>query len=153
MLGADVLGRFDLILDAIRGTVTVSTAELPHKGQTVVLDEVMGIPIVTARIRGKEYRMFFDTGAQISYFQNKSLTDFPAAGTITDFYPGVGRFQTETYNLKVTLSETVFTVRCGILPRPLGATLMMAGAEGIVGNEILRNRTVGYFPRRHALVL
>ncbi len=29
----------------------------------------MGIPIVTASVGWSDYRMFFDTGAQISYFQ------------------------------------------------------------------------------------
>lgn len=32
-------------------------------------------------------------------------------------------------------------------------TLMMAGAQGIIGNQILTNRVVGYFPRRRLLVL
>jgi len=35
----------------------------------------------------------------------------------------------------------------------LGATLMMADAAGIIGNQILCNRIVGYFPRRRALAL
>ena len=41
----------------------------------------MGIPIVTAQIGGRAYRMFFDTGAQISYLQSDALKTFPAAGT------------------------------------------------------------------------
>jgi hypothetical protein len=32
-------------------------------------------------------------------------------------------------------------------------TLMMAGTEGIIGNEILQDRVAGYFPRRQELVL
>ena len=41
----------------------------------------------------------------------------------------------------------------GTLPGLLGMTLMMAGAQGIIGNQILTNRVVGYFPRRRLLVL
>ncbi|MBE3050163.1 hypothetical protein IMZ48_48235 [Candidatus Bathyarchaeota archaeon] len=153
LLGADILGRFDFFLDAPNGTVTISTNELEHSGVTVTLDEFMGIPIVSARIRGIDYRMFLDTGAQISYFQHDSLASFPAAGRVADFYPGVGQFQTETRNVDITLGGVEFTLRCGALPGLLGATLMMAETEGIISNQVFSNRSVGYFPRRRSLIL
>src|SRR5512139_2286875 len=127
LLGADILGCFDHIFDTGRGRLTVSTAELSHTGQRVGLDEFMGIPIVTARVGGRDYRMFFDTGAQLSYFEDDSLGDFPAAGVATDFHPSVGRFQTDTRNVAVMLGGVGFLLRCGALPGALGRTLMMAG--------------------------
>ncbi len=153
LLGADVLGRFDHLFDTTGGRLTVSTAELPHSGQPVRLDEFMGIPIVTARVDGRDYRMFFDTGAQISYFQDDSLAEFPSAGRVTDFYPGVGQFQSDTHEVPVSLGGVAFNLRCGTLPGLLVMTLMMANTEGIVGNAILSNRSVGYFPRRRTMVL
>jgi hypothetical protein len=153
LLGADVLGRFDHIVDTAGGRLTVSTTELSHSGQSVRLDEVMGIPIVTARVGSCDYRMFFDTGAQISYFQDDSLAEFPSAGSITDFYPGVGQFQTETHEVPISIGGVAFTLRCGTLPDLLGMTLMTAGTAGIVGNAVLRSRTVGYFPRRQMMLL
>ena len=153
LLGADVLGRFDHIFDTAGGRLTVSTGELPQSGQNVPLDEFMGIPIVNARVGHSDYRMFFDTGAQISYFQGDSLTECPSAGSVTDFYPGVGQFQTDTHELPVSLGGVAFTLRCGTLPGLLGMTLMMADTQGIVGNAILSNRTVGYFPRRRVMLL
>lgn len=153
LLGADVLGHFDHILNTAGGTLTISSTELEHCGQAVQLSEFMGIPILIARIAEIDYRMFFDTGAQISYFQDKSLTNFPHTGSLTDFYPGVGQFQTDTYQVDVVLSGIDFTVRCGSLPGLLGATLMMANTQGIIGSQILNNRVVGFFPRRSKLCL
>jgi hypothetical protein len=153
LLGADVLGRFDHIFDTAGGQLSVSTDELSHSGQSICLDLFMGIPIVTARIGGSDYRMFFDTGAQISYFQDDSLAEFPSAGIVTDFYPGVGQFQTDTHEVPVSLGGVTFTLRCGRLPGLLGMTLKMASSDGIIGNAILANRTVGYFPRRRMMVL
>jgi hypothetical protein len=153
LLGADILGRFDHLFDIPGGRLAVSTAELRHRGQAVRLDEFMGIPIVTARVGGRDYRMFFDTGAQISYFQDDSLAEYPSAGSVTDFYPGVGQFQTDMHDVPVSIGGIAFTLRCGTLPGLLGMTLMMASTEGIVGNAILSNRSVGYFPRRRVMVL
>lgn len=153
LLGADFLGRFDHFFDTTGGRLTISTAELSHSGQTVRLEAFMGIPIVTARVGGRGYRMFFDTGAQISYFQDGSLTEFPFAGRVTDFYPGFGQFQTDTHHVQVGLGDCAFTLRCGTLPGLLGTTLMLAGTSGIIGNQIMENRVIGYFPRRNVLCL
>lgn len=46
-----------------------------------------------------------------------------------------------------------FRVRCGQLPDLLRASLQLAGAIGILGNEILRDRTLGYFPLKKPLIL
>jgi hypothetical protein len=153
LLGADILGGFDHILDVAGGTISVSTTELKHGGQPLPLTEFMNIPILAAQISGNNYQMFFDTGAQISCFQGDALTTFPAAGRVTDFYPGCGQFHADTYRVKAHLGDQMFTLRCGLLPGLPGMTLAMAGVTGIIGNEILLHRIVGYFPRRSALCL
>jgi len=153
IMGADVLNEFDILLDAPKGQVSFAESPLDLDGVAIKTEEFMGIPIIQANIDGTARRMFFDSGAQISYLQDESLSMFPAGGMITDFYPGIGQFQTETYLVEITLGETRYTFRCGSLPGLLGMTLMMADTQGIVGNEILRNRTVGFFPRRQQLVL
>ena len=53
----------------------------------------------------------------------------------------------------MSFGGVVFTLRCGTLPGLLGMRLLVAGTQGTVGNAILKNRTVGYFPRRRVMVL
>ena len=153
LLGADVLGELDIVFDVPDETASISTGALVHDGSTVALEEVMGLPIVSVASQGVSHRMFFDTGAKISYYQDESLSEYPSAGPITDFYPGVGQFQTETHLVDLTIGGMSFALRCGSLPGPLAATLMIAGVNGIVGNEILTAQPRAYFPRRHLLVL
>jgi hypothetical protein len=153
LVGADVLGKFDHLIDVPSGTVAISKTSLDHIGVSLPLTDFMGIPILTARIAGNDYRMFLDTGAQISYFQEDSIADFPSAGTITDFLPGAGQFQTDTHQVPMSLGGVSITLRCGTLPGLLGGALMMAGVSGIVGNQLCVGRVTGYFPRRRALVL
>lgn len=153
LLGADLLGEFDHLFDVPTGRYSVSRQPLTHPGSAVELDELMGIPIVKAFIGDDHLRMFFDTGAQISYLQDDLLRDFPFAGTFTDFYPSVGRFQTDTYHVPASIAGVDFNLRCGSLPGILGNMLRAARAQGIIGNSVFENRTIGYFPRRRQLVL
>jgi hypothetical protein len=153
LLGADVLNCFDFIFDVPSATAIISTDELTHAGQSVRLDHFMGVPIMSVKIRNHVYRMFFDTGAQISYLHDRLLTDVAEIGSMTDFYPGFGQFQTKIHNVEVSLGGLKSTLCCGVLPSLLAATLVMADAAGIVGNQIIADRTVGYFPRRRLLAL
>lgn len=149
LLGADLINGFDHILDLPGETLTVSKDELQVEGTRVpITDFVMEVPIVAARIADSDYRMFFDTGAQFSFFQDDSLSDFPESGKVTDFYPGAGPFETDTHQVDLSLSDLSLTLRCGTLPGLLGQTLTIADSQGIVGNESMRDRVTGYFPRR-----
>ena len=153
LLGTDVLDNFDILLDVPSNTATISNGEIKHSGTSLNLYEFMGIPIVTALIGESEFQMFLDTGAEISYLQDEILETFPKSGPVEDFYPGFGPFETETYYAKVTLGNEQFSLRTGTLPQLLGMTLMMGGIQGILGNDIFRDRRVGYFPRRELLVI
>ena len=153
LLGGDVLNRFDHIFDLIDGQLTLSTNEAAHDGAAVPLDDCLGIPIVTARIGGRDFRMFFDTGAQISYLEPELLAGFPSLGDFVDFYPSHGRFTTQTHHVPLSLAGISFQLRCGSLPKMLSAAMSIAGTRGIVGNAVVCGRRVGYFPRRRLLVL
>lgn len=153
LLGADVLGRFDHLFDVPGGTLSLSADPLRHEGAVVPTESFMEIPIVTARVGGAPRRMFFDTGAQLSYLPAEVVRSFPPAGRAADFYPGLGRFETETHRVDLSIAGAAFTVRCGTLPELLAGLLLRAGTDGILGNEILRERRVGYFPRRGEVVL
>ena len=152
LIGADILNTFSILFDVANEKVAFSLDEIELDGDVLAVNEVMGIPIITANIGGEAKQMFFDTGAQISYFQNQSLSDYPSAGIVDEFYPGVGEFRTETHMVNTTLGTQEHLIRCGSLPELLGMTLMMAGVEGIVGNEVLIDRVVGYFPKQRQMV-
>jgi len=153
LLGTDILNHFDILFDEKGHQLSISRGELEGVGESLVLDEFMGIPILAAGIAERSARMFFDTGAQISYYQGDALSDFPAMGSVEDFYPGIGQFSTETHRVPIKLGSTDFNLCCGKLPPLLGLTLMMAETEGIIGNEIMRERRVVYLPRRKRLFL
>ena len=153
IIGMDVIKGFDILFDIPNSEIIFSPGFLNLSARNIEIDQFMDIPIVTVSIDGTTYRMFFDTGAQISYFQNESLANHPTGGILTDFYPGFGRFQTETYYIETVLGEECHTLQYGALPDLLAMSLMMANTQGIIGNKILENRTVGFSPRQRKLDL
>jgi hypothetical protein len=98
-------------------------------------------------------KLFFDTGAQVSYFQGDCLLQYPVEGTVMDFYPGLGPFSTDSFRMPIQLGGSRYRLQCGQLPKSLESALMVAETNGIVGSELLRGRCVGYFPRRQQLIL
>jgi len=127
--------------------------ELPLTGTELPLTEFMGIPIVEASIQDQGHRLFFDTGAPVSYLHDPVLADFPPLDPAEDFYPGFGQFTTDTNQLALTLGDIDLELRCGSLPGLLGMTLSMAGFSGILGNFVTADRKLGYFPKRALMVL
>lgn len=153
LVGADVLNRYDIFIDPTTQTLNVSEGELQLEGQVLQLDNVIGIPIIEAMVGENKVRMFFDTGAKLSYLDPQRINGFEPVGTEKDFYPGVGDFSTNVYDIPIMLAEETLVLRVGNLPELLQMTLMMAGTGGILGTAILRTHRVTYAPRRKTLVL
>lgn len=155
LLGTDVLNEGDLLFDFERCKLAAFDAPLPVEGEVVPFRPVMGVPLVEVTVGGQAYGFFFDTGARICYFQEEEvLAGFPRIGTDEDFYPGFGRFSTDTYRLEARLGARSFSLVTGTLPAILGLSLSMANAEGILGNEVLQGvRRLAYMPGRNRLVL
>ena len=153
IIGADIINRYDHIIDLKNNVLTVSDGDLTSAGTAQQLDFFMGVPMLSAKVGNTPCKLFFDTGAQISYYQGAIPSNAPSAGTLKDFFPLVGEFKTETYMIPAEFSGIRHTIRFGKLPGMMGMALQMAGVSGILGNEVMRNRITGYLPRRNQLIL
>ena len=69
LVGVDILNTFDVLFSINKYEVTFSKYDIDVEGDVLPIDSFMGIPIIKVNILDTEYSMFFDTGAQISYFQ------------------------------------------------------------------------------------
>ena len=152
IIGVDILNRFDVLFDVPQGRLTLATEQLDCAGNRIAMDQVQGIPVIPVTINGTPLRMFLETGAQVSYWQDRSLTSFPPAGPVTDFYPGIGQFQVETHGVVVTIGGAAFTIRCGKVPAVMAPVLRQTRTNGIIGNQLFQNRVVGFFPRKRQVV-
>jgi len=138
LIGMDVLSRFDVGFKLRRGLVKLREPVLPRSSERAVPVEIVdSVPIVTVSIDGLPRRLFFDTGAPVSYLVDASRAHRPSVGRVTDFYPGFGAFESDQYEMRVDLADHVRALRFGRLPAPLESGIRVHGVDGILGTEVL----------------
>ena len=150
LVGADVLGKYQIEIDWLSQTLTVHEEPL-GAGVGEPLRFVMGIPVISIMMNGKRVAMFFDTGAKISYAKQALIDTIPVSGSAHDFYPGFGSFETPIRQVPTSLAGADVMLTVGQLPDMLEATLLAAGVSGIVGNDIFTTYSkvnVDYLGRR-----
>jgi diguanylate cyclase (GGDEF)-like protein len=83
IIGADIINRYDHIIDLKANRLTVSDGDLTSEGFVQPLEFFMGVPMLKTNIGGASHSLFFDTGAQISYFQGTPPLEATDAGRVT----------------------------------------------------------------------
>jgi hypothetical protein len=154
LLGADILSNYKIMLDYKNEVVTFSKSEISFEGSEVEISNFMGIPIIELSIDHQKLKFFLDTGAKLSYLSNNITKNYESIRTEEDFYPGVGQFETECFEILTQLENKDFTVTYGNLPPLLQMTLMLSGTNGIIGFDFfntfqvvidLKNNRLKYF--------
>lgn len=152
LVGADILNHYDILIDSSTSAIILSEEPLSIKGQSVTINQYMGIPIIKVAVSGQTIAMFFDTGAKLSYLDPEISRDYPKDGSAEDFYPGIGKFYTDTYQVPIYIGTEEIMLRVGTLPPLLNMSLMQAATSGILGTAILERYTICIAQRRKILV-
>ena len=139
LLGADILSNYKIMLDYKNEVVTFSKSEISFEGSEIEISNFMGIPIIELSIDHQKLKFFLDTGAKLSYLSNNITKNYESIRTEEDFYPGVGQFETECFEILTQLENKDFTVTYGNLPPLLQMTLMLSGTNGIIGFDFFNN--------------
>ena len=139
LLGTDVLSKYKILLDYRNLQVSFSKDDIPFEGTEIGISNFMGIPIIELEVNNQPLKFFLDTGAKLSYLSEDNTSGHSSVGIEEDFYPGVGQFETECYDIPTSLGSNDFLVRYGNLPFMLQMTLMLGGTDGIIGFDFFNN--------------
>lgn len=158
LLGTDILNEFDIIWDITAETMILSETEMDPRaigfqGHELELGNILGIPTLQATIAGQHHTMFFDTGATYSYLNECPPNRLLPVKEVEDFLPGFGTFTTDLREISIQMDRATYSLQTGELPTLISMSLSLAGSDGIIGNEIMTHRRLGYFPRRHSMLL
>lgn len=152
LLGMDIIGEYTLIVDPTRQLICFEIMP-PESGAAVRIDEYKGIPIIAVTVGGRQIRVFFDTGAPLSYIEPELTENTPVSGTRDHFYAGTGRVTADVYRLDVGIGGETVNLAFGHVPEKLQLILVMAGAQGIIGTELLATHKIALSTSRKKIRL
>jgi hypothetical protein len=142
LIGMDILKHFDIRFT--RAYTTFSLTPVCPEDTAIklpILETVMGIPIITLNIGHEERRIFFDTGAKISYLSEDLLVG-ESIGQMDDFHHSIGTFKTNVYKIDVSIDGKVEKMIFGLLPSSIRILLDMGRTKGIIGSQLLNKYSV-----------
>jgi hypothetical protein len=139
LLGADILSDYKLLFDYKNEIMEFNKVEIALDGYEIGISNFMGLPIIELSIDNQKLKFFLDTGAKLSYLSDSITSHYKSVGTDEDFYPGVGKFETECFNIATSFRDSNFIVKYGNLPTLLQMTLMLGGTTGIIGFDFFNN--------------
>ena len=139
LLGADIISDFKILLDYQNQVIGFSKQEVDINGIQADISNFMGIPIIEMTVDNQELKFFLDTGAKLSYLSESLTRKYESIGPAEDFFPGVGKFQTECFEIPTIFGGHEFVVKYGNLPKPLQPLLMLGGTDGIIGFDFFNN--------------
>jgi len=139
LLGADILSDYKILFDYKNEIIEFNKEAIALDGNEIGISNFMGIPIIELLIDNQKLKFFLDTGAKLSYLSGSITSNYESIGTDEDFYPGVGKFETECFDISTSFRDNNFNVKYGNLPRLLQMTLMLGGTDGIIGFDFFNN--------------
>lgn len=151
LIGNDILSQHfvALHLSGRRDHGWINFADKPLQpisgAQRLTLSMETGVPIVEARMEGRENAPFvFDTGAQFSYVADPRWLQGEPIGRFTDFMPLHGKFEVDVHLATIRLGSITAQLRFTHHPA-VTRKLKSAQADGIIGWEILRHGPALYY--------
>jgi hypothetical protein len=139
LLGADILSGYNILFDYKNEIVEFNKQEITFDGAETAISNFMGIPVIELSVDSQKLKFFLDTGAKLSYLSKSITSNFESIGTDEDFYPSVGKFETEYFEISTSFGTKNFIVKYGNLPPLLQMTLMLGGTDGIIGFDFFNN--------------
>lgn len=139
LLGIDVLSKFNCIFDYRKAKLTLSEDKIPFEGESIRFTQISGIPVLEFHVFDQKSRFFLDTGAKISYLNSDLTKHLLSKSTQSDFYPGIGPFETPCFEIITQFGQHRFNVLYGNLPKMMESMLESNQINGIIGFDFFNN--------------
>ncbi len=170
LIGNDILSRFHFEIrkdkmsfydvHVTRPQIDPSDKLIKCESISYPLERLHTLPIMEVKTPFKTTKMFFDTGAQLSYGSKNWFSPLPKDGStsngirflgeMNDFHPSIGEFKTDFYSMPVVITgdsiageqefqgNAQLNMKFGVLPNSLEYMITsFKGVEGIFGSEVL----------------
>lgn len=141
IMGNDRLKDSKVLVDYAARTISFDD-EFSCFNNHIMCHLASGYLVVKAEINGMDHKVFFDTGAPISYVSEAWLRGCPKIRATEDFHPLIGAFMSSIYSVPVSFAGHSGNVEIGVLPDKLqkmleaqGTAVGGSGIDGVIGRS------------------
>jgi hypothetical protein len=138
LIGTPLFRGLALTIDWKARTVTTRSALTETRGWRG--DQLGGLPSARLAINGRAVTAVPDTGARSCFADPKLLAGAPVVARTRDFYPGHGSFETTVHSVQLELGGVTKTFQVAEAPPIIVAAMNAAGAEALVGTDLMMSR-------------
>jgi hypothetical protein len=138
LIGAEVLRERTLVLDPGDRTVTLGR-EIIEPDAGVPVRHLMNVPIVDGFVADRPAEIIFDTGAPLGFVPQEMVAGLDPVDRISEFYPLLGPFETNVYELPLQIGDERQVMRFGVLPEAAAQMHATAGLPVLVGLGLLEH--------------
>lgn len=142
LLGIDILSKYNIEFNYKENEVTFFDPEenFTPEGNRLSITSTSGIPVIPAIVDGKQANLFIDCGAKFSYIRKEFTLTRKSVQSEEDFYPGLGKFNTNLFQMPVLIGDIAFDTLFGVLPDRLSSLLSVN--HGLIGSELFLNHKI-----------
>ena len=142
LLGLDILRKYYIEIDYKNKKVTFYNEATSFDSQIEVpITGKMGTICMELETQGHTLDVAIDTGAKISYINNRYTENKNSIDVRDDFHPIIGNFQTPIYEMEGSVGGKTFPIEFGVLPDIYSNTLEMIGISGVIGFDLFNSFT------------
>lgn len=147
LLGMDFMGKYATVFNTRKfGGFISFDEELFYGTDAMESFSIAGCPGIVMKVNGMSVRMLVDSGAPLSYIDEKFFKDATFVGRKKDFYPMLETdvFFADTFELPCHIGcgnhkDKDLKLVFGLPPTDLGLTLRQIGVDGLIGYDLFRN--------------
>lgn len=142
LLGTDILSKYNIEFNYRENEVTFFDPEetFTPEGDRLTITSTSAIPVITAIVDGKQTNLFIDCGAKFSYIRKEFTLNKKSVQSEEDFYPGLGKFNINLYELPVLIDGNPIDTLFGVLPDRLSSLLSVN--HGLIGSDLFLKHKV-----------
>lgn len=145
LIGCDQLRGVAVEIDWKGKHVTWSPSTASPEGAIPLVKSGFGVPLLDLKGPTGTAQAIFDTGAPLTYVPADLVARARSHGTHEDFFPGLSEFETNLYQVPITVGTHEFTVARGVLPPLLAMALGLLCPSGyIVGTQLMSDRVTRF---------
>lgn len=139
ILGSEILSKYNLKIDYKNKELKLSDTAINDLKESIPIKYELEIPKIPFKVNNRNVEAILDTISNLSYVNEKNLDEKSAKGEETDFFLGMGNFETKYYNSTYTLGEESFNLKTALYPSVISKSRFLTVDKIVIGKELLKN--------------